>query len=180
MNRTRPPHHESAALARQRTDVERSTAVHQRHVRDKRQPGICRRRTRKCLLWRSRMSVYYHNLSLYLGFRLQLILPSKRPPSSTETLLYRSFSTRSRLCRPRRPPLASRRTMLTTSRPRSACRPGWCGEVSTCYRIYPPYPRAVTGYMGFLGAREQRSSIRAGLSRYCRRDQDCRTGGSEG
>ena len=30
--------------------------------------------------------------------------------------------------------------------------------------------RAVTGYMGFLGAREQRSSIRVGLLRYCRRD----------
>ena len=105
-------------------------------------------------------------------------LVSSKPPS--ETLLYRSFSTRSRLYRPRRPPFASRRTILTTSRPRSACRSGRCGEILTCYRTYPSHPRAVTGYMGFLGAREQRSSIRAGLSRYCRRGQNCRTGGSEG
>ena len=103
---------------------------------------------------------------------------SSKPPSGT--LFYRSFSTRSRLCRPRRPPLASPRTMLTTSRPRSACRSGWRGEVSTCYRICLPHPRPVTGYMGFLGVREQRSSIRAGLSRYCRRNQDFRTGGAEG
>lgn len=97
---------------------------------------------------------------------------SSKPPS--ETLLHRSFSTRSRLCRPRRPPLASRQMMLTTSRLRSAYQLRWRRKVSTCYRTCLPHPRAVTGYMSFLGTREQRSPIRAGLSRYYKRDQNWR------